>query len=225
MRVSWGASFNGGWIPGGGARATAGAARAGRQIPGRTRHARRRKVASGQLAQGNEGVPGRALCRRACVHRRWRCPSGSLPPEASTCRERMPGWWANIARNGERKYYLCNLPADTPIKALAGAIKARWICEQAHQQLKEELGLDHFEDRSWAGLHRHAFDDGYDLCLPAKPLDRSGEPEKRVHGPPPQPSLPAVLQALLGHLSRSPQERYPHCGCNITRPPPTLLPK
>src|SRR5262249_226524 len=32
----------------------------------------------------------------------------------------------------------------------------RWICEQAHQQMKEELGLDHFEGRSWQGLHRHA---------------------------------------------------------------------
>ncbi len=30
------------------------------------------------------------------------------------------------------------------------------VCEQAHQQLKEELGLDHFEGRSWTGLHRHA---------------------------------------------------------------------
>ena len=42
------------------------------------------------------------------------------------------------------------------LQVLAGAIKARWICEQAHQQLKEELGLDHFEGRSWSGLHRHA---------------------------------------------------------------------
>ena len=57
---------------------------------------------------------------------------------------------------GERKYYLSNLPAGTSIKTLAGTIKARWICEQAHQQLKEELGLDHFEGRSWTGLHRHA---------------------------------------------------------------------
>lgn len=32
--------------------------------------------------------------------------------------------------NGERKYYLSNLPAVTPIKDLAGAIKARWMCEQ-----------------------------------------------------------------------------------------------
>ncbi len=57
---------------------------------------------------------------------------------------------------GKRKYYLSNLPAETSLKQLASAIKARWICEQAHQQLKEELGLDHFEGRSWAGLHRHA---------------------------------------------------------------------
>ena len=39
---------------------------------------------------------------------------------------------------------------------LAATIKARWICEQAHQPLKEKLGLDHFEGRSWQGLHRHA---------------------------------------------------------------------
>jgi SRSO17 transposase len=42
------------------------------------------------------------------------------------------------------------------LRGLAATIKARWICEQAHQQLKEELGLDHFEGRSWHGLHRHA---------------------------------------------------------------------
>jgi SRSO17 transposase len=52
--------------------------------------------------------------------------------------------------------YVSNLPADATIKTLAATIKARWICEQAHQQLKEELGLDHFEGRSWTGLHRHA---------------------------------------------------------------------
>jgi len=74
--------------------------------------------------------------------------------------QHLPGeevWLVGEHRStGERKYYLSNLPVDTPIKTLAGAIKARWICEQAHQQLKEELGLDHFEGRSWTGLHRHA---------------------------------------------------------------------
>ena len=57
--------------------------------------------------------------------------------------------------SGEKKYYLANLPAKTNLRTLAATIKARWICEQAHQQLKEELGLDHFEGRSWQGLHRH----------------------------------------------------------------------
>lgn len=74
--------------------------------------------------------------------------------------QHLPGeevWLVGEHRStGERKYYLCNLPVDTPIKQLAGAIKARWVCEQGHQQLKEELGLDHFEGRSWQGLHRHA---------------------------------------------------------------------
>jgi SRSO17 transposase len=74
--------------------------------------------------------------------------------------QHLPGeevWVVGEHRStGERKYYLSNLPADTPLKQLAGAIKARWVCEQAHQQLKQELGLDHFEGRSWTGLHRHA---------------------------------------------------------------------
>jgi SRSO17 transposase len=43
--------------------------------------------------------------------------------------------------SGEKKYYLANLPAGTDLRTLAATIKARWICEQAHQQLKEELGL------------------------------------------------------------------------------------
>ena len=75
-------------------------------------------------------------------------------------RQRLPGdevWLVGERRStGEQKYYVSNLPPDLPIRKLAAAIKARWVCEQAHQQLKEELGLDHFEGRSWTGLHRHA---------------------------------------------------------------------
>jgi len=74
--------------------------------------------------------------------------------------QHMPGeeaWLVGEHRSsGERKYYLSNLPAEADLKTLASAIKARWSCEQAHQQMKEELGLDHFEGRSWRGLHRHA---------------------------------------------------------------------
>jgi SRSO17 transposase len=75
-------------------------------------------------------------------------------------RRRLPGeaaWLVCERRaSGERKYYLTNHPARTSLVTLARAIKARWVCEQVHQQLKEELGLDHFEGRSWIGLHHHA---------------------------------------------------------------------
>ncbi|MBZ9716167.1 transposase [Deinococcus multiflagellatus] len=64
--------------------------------------------------------------------------------------------------SGERKYYLTNHPANTSKIELIRDIKARWSCEQVHQQLKEELGLDHFEGRSWRGLHHHAV-----LCMTA----------------------------------------------------------
>jgi SRSO17 transposase len=72
----------------------------------------------------------------------------------------MPGeevWLVGERRStGEQKYYVSNISPDASLRALAATIKARWVCEQGHQQMKEELGLDHFEGRSWTGLHRHA---------------------------------------------------------------------
>jgi SRSO17 transposase len=92
------------------------------------------------------GTKGRLVARFAAM--RVRIADGAPQRIGSAGAQHMPGeetWLVGEHRsNGERKYYLSNLPADTPIKDLAGAIKARWICEQAHQQLKEELGLDHF---------------------------------------------------------------------------------
>jgi SRSO17 transposase len=73
--------------------------------------------------------------------------------------QHLPGeeaWLVGERRaTGERKYYLTNHAAGTPLEALAAAIKARWACEQTHQQLKGELGLGHFEGRGWRGLHHH----------------------------------------------------------------------
>lgn len=57
--------------------------------------------------------------------------------------------------NGVQKYYLSNCDSKTPLATLAAHIKSRWACEQAHEQLKQELGFDHFEGRSWLGLHHH----------------------------------------------------------------------
>lgn len=104
------------------------------------------------------GTKGRLSARFAA--RRVRIADGPPQRIRDMGAQHMPGeeaWLIGERRSGgERKYYLSNLPADTPMRALAAAIKARWVCEQAHQQLKEELGLDHFEGRSWTGLHRHA---------------------------------------------------------------------
>jgi Transposase DDE domain len=73
--------------------------------------------------------------------------------------QHLPGaaaWLVGERRaSGERKYYLANHAEDVGLESLAALIKARWVCEQAHQQMKEELGLDHFEGRSWPGLHHH----------------------------------------------------------------------
>ncbi len=71
----------------------------------------------------------------------------------------LPGesaWLICERRPDEKKYYLSNLPATASKHEVVSAIKARWACELAHQQLKEELGLDHYEGRSWHGLHHHA---------------------------------------------------------------------
>ena len=69
--------------------------------------------------------------------------------------QHLPGdeaWLIGEHRSsGEKKYYFANLSAKTDLRTLAATIKVRWICEQAHQQLKEELGLDHLEGRSWQG--------------------------------------------------------------------------
>ena len=104
------------------------------------------------------GTKGPLKARFAAV--RIRVADGPPQRIGDMGQQHLPGeeaWLIGEHRsNGERKYYLSNLPAGTSLKRLAGAIKARWICEQAHQQLKEELGLDHFEGRSWTGLHRHA---------------------------------------------------------------------
>jgi len=112
-------------------------------------------MAEGQLRRGTKG---KLTCLFAA--RRVRVADGHKHRMSDGRVQAMPGeeevWLVGERRTGgEQKYYLSNLPGDATLKTLAATIKARWICEQAHQQLKEELGLDHFEGRSWTGLHRH----------------------------------------------------------------------
>lgn len=114
--------------------------------------------ASWRTVSWRHGTKGRLVARFAALRI---CIADGAPQRIlDKGQQHMPGeeaWLVGEWRSsGERKYYLSNLPADMTLKALTAAIKARWVCEQAHQQLKEELGLDHFEGRSWQGLHRHA---------------------------------------------------------------------
>ena len=53
------------------------------------------------------------------------------------------------------KFWLANLPGDTSLLSLVRLAKIRWWIEQGYQQLKDELGLDHYEGRSWIGWHHH----------------------------------------------------------------------
>jgi SRSO17 transposase len=54
------------------------------------------------------------------------------------------------------KFWFSNLPAKTPLRRLVQLAKLRWRVERDYQDLKQEIGLDHYEGRSWRGFHRHA---------------------------------------------------------------------
>jgi SRSO17 transposase len=60
------------------------------------------------------------------------------------------------------KYWLSNLPQDISFERLVELAKLRWRIERDYHDLKQELGLDHFEGRSWRGFHHHAT-----LCIAA----------------------------------------------------------
>jgi SRSO17 transposase len=60
------------------------------------------------------------------------------------------------------KYFLSNLPVDTSFKALVNTLKMRWRIEHDYRELKQEVGLGHYEGRNWRGFHHHA-----SLCIAA----------------------------------------------------------
>jgi SRSO17 transposase len=60
------------------------------------------------------------------------------------------------------KYWLSNLPPRTALRELVHTAKARWVIERDYQELKQEIGLGHYEGRGWRGFHHHA-----SLCVAA----------------------------------------------------------
>ena len=97
------------------------------------------------------------------------------------------------------------------------AAGARWVCEQMHQQIKNELGLDHFEGRSWRGLHHHAL-----LCRLAFAFLQRLRLGGRTRGPAPRRRPAARTVFARG-------EAAPHGAPRAPRPmsrmwPPTAAP-
>lgn len=113
------------------------------------------------------------------------------------------------------KYYLSSLPATTPLRTLVRFGKLRWRIERDYQELKGELGLDHFEGRTWNGFHHHVA-----LCAAAHAflalrralfpptLDtvdhRRGAPTPPSAAPPSSPPMSLVPSA---HHRRAPAAR------------------
>ena len=81
-------------------------------------------------------------------------------------KEPHPEQWLPIEWPKEEKeptkYWLSNLPASISLRKLVAIAKLRWRIERDYEELKQELGLGHFEGRNWRGFHHHA-----SLCIAA----------------------------------------------------------
>jgi SRSO17 transposase len=82
-----------------------------------------------------------------------------------TLPERAPEWFLVEWPEGEAeptRYWLSTLSENIPFERMVELTKLRWRIERDYQDLKQEVGLDHFEGRSWRGFHHHA-----SLCIAA----------------------------------------------------------
>ena len=168
------------------------------------------------------GTKGQLTCRFAAC--RVRVADGHKHRMLDNRVQCMPGdevWLVGERRStGEQKYYVSNLPADATIMMLAAAIKARWVCEQAHQQTQGGTGPRPLRRQILDGVTSTCLDDDDRLRLPSiPPPQSSGTEKKRIAGPPPQPSMPAIRQAILDLFARPPPLQCPHCKMLLAKPP------
>ena len=94
-----------------------------------------------------------------------------------------------------RKYYLLHLPPTTPLVDLVALARSRWPIEQQYRELKDDLGLDHFEGRSYPGWTHH-------VVLAAVAFTFL-QLERARHPAAPRPTLPVVrgwVREVLGLL-------------------------
>jgi SRSO17 transposase len=83
-----------------------------------------------------------------------------LIPEKLTCEWLLIEWPEGEA--APTKYWLSTLPEDISFERLVDLAKLRWRIERDYQELKQEVGLGHYEGRGWRGFHHHAT-----LCIAA----------------------------------------------------------
>jgi SRSO17 transposase len=103
--------------------------------------------------QGTDGEP--LASRFVAVRVR---PAGVRLRRAATGGELPVRWLLAEWPQGEPEpvaYWLASLPAEVPLERLVGLAKLRWRVEHDDRELKDALGLDHFEGRSWRGWHHH----------------------------------------------------------------------
>jgi SRSO17 transposase len=93
--------------------------------------------------------------------RKGRFGAVRLQPANGHCQGRAPEpeqwlvWEWPEGQELPEHYWLSTLPADTPLERLVYLAKLRWRVERDYQEMKAEVGLDHYEGRTWAGLHHH----------------------------------------------------------------------
>lgn len=101
-----------------------------------------------------DATNGRPLSARFAFERVYVTTEGREPRRG---RDRLV-WLVIEWRDGEDEpshFYLSDLPHGTPRKRLVRTIKERWRTERLYEDLKGEVGFDHFEGRSWPGWHHH----------------------------------------------------------------------
>lgn len=109
--------------------------------------------------------------------------------------QRLSEWLLIEWPSGESepaKYWLSTLPEDMPLQRMVFEAKMRWRIERDYQDLKQEVGLGHYEGRGWRGFHHHASLSiaAYGF-LTAQRLQHPDEvAEKKTSAPHPQPALP-----------------------------------
>jgi SRSO17 transposase len=95
--------------------------------------------------------------------------------------------------NNERKFYFSDLPATISKRELVRLVKLRWRVERDYQELKAEVGLDHFEGRTWRGFHHHvtlcAAAHGF-LAIQRRLFPPEDLPMDAAHGASPNPDHP-----------------------------------